>query len=204
MKIYFIRHAHVAYDTELGNRYKVEHYKEHLTPLGWAQALELDYLLDQSKIQFEAIYSSDYCRAVETIVPFSARTKLSIKETAFLRELQVKGKSADFLKMAKQDFNYRNFGGESINEASARLKGFITSLSSQHSATASLILVTHGILLQSLFSTVFNRPEIEPTWPDVYSVGLQGDNFVNLKQETDLVPFNNTKHDRLNLYPEFK
>jgi broad specificity phosphatase PhoE len=120
-EIYIIRHAHVAYDTELSNKYRVPYYKEHLTPLGWAQALELDYLLGKSKLCFDKIISSDYCRTIETITPFAIRTKAAIEENKLLREVKMKEISADYVQKSKIDQDYKNKCGESWNEASARL-----------------------------------------------------------------------------------
>ena len=184
MKIFLVRHAHVGYETELGAKYKAPVYGEHLSPLGWSQSLELDYLLVKSDIQFDALYSSDYCRAIETITPFSTRNKQKVMEFSELREVEI------------------NLGTESFSQASARIKTILIKLSQNHNQNSTILVTTHGILIESFFQTTFGELKNRVLWPDVYSFDLIDGVFSNLHREAYLIPKNQSDHSKLNYYPE--
>ncbi len=184
MKIFLVRHAHVGYETELGTKYKTPVYGEHLSPLGWGQSLELDYLLAKTEVQFDALYSSDYCRAVETITPISLRNKQKITEFSELREVEV------------------SLGAESFSEASTRIKGILIKLSQNHDSNSTILVATHGILMESFFQKTFGELKNRVLWLDVYSLDLIGDVFSNLHRELHLIPENQSDHSKLNYYPK--
>jgi 2,3-bisphosphoglycerate-dependent phosphoglycerate mutase len=198
-ELFIIRHAHVAYKTELGDRYKVQIYEEHLSPLGWAQALELDYLLTQSGLQFEKIYSSDYCRAVETITPFATRNKLVIEENPLLRELKIKGDYNQYFEQSKLNKDFKNDGGQSFNEGALRLNREIELILASFNSKA--ILVTHGVLMEAFIDRYFKKT-FQFGWPDVFKLSLVNNKYISIERVENLVPKNSTDHSKLGFYPE--
>ena len=65
---YFIRHAHSNYTPDEINR--------PLSDKGQASLAQLEFLADKS---ITAIYSSPYCRAIQTVKPLAQSLKLAIQ-----------------------------------------------------------------------------------------------------------------------------
>jgi broad specificity phosphatase PhoE len=197
-EIYIIRHAHVAYDTQLSNKYKVPHYKEHLTPLGWAQALELDYLLGKSGLHFEKILSSDYCRTIETITPYAIRTKTIIHEKTQLRELKMKEDATKHLQKSRANQDYKTEDGESWNEGSVRLHNLIQEELKQ--PFERIAVVTHGILIEA-FIKKYLEQDFRTIWPDVIKLVLKDGKYFSCTRVVNLVPNNASDYTQLGFYP---
>jgi broad specificity phosphatase PhoE len=198
---YFIRHAHVAYRNEIGERYSAGEFKKHLTPLGWAQALELDYLLAKNNVQFTKIFSSDLARAIETITPYSIRYKQQIEEHKLLREVEVNGDVSEFERQVKINPDFKFEGGESWTEAGERASQVVFDELSK--GLDGVVFVTHGILIEVFLNKHFGVC-FETTWPDVIAVtwdsGLGKPTTFERVQR--LIPHNTSDHSKISYYPE--
>ena len=85
---YFIRHAHSIYTPDEINR--------PLSDKGQASLAQLDFLADKS---ITAIYSSPYCRAIQTVEPFAQSLKLAIQTDKRLIERKLSSQA-----ITDQDF----------------------------------------------------------------------------------------------------
>ena len=86
LNIYFIRHCKVDYTPEGMIR-----DQKHLSQEGRQQAIELKKQLQKSKIQFDAIHTSDMIRAIETITPYIIEEKKKIISKPEFQEINVNG-----------------------------------------------------------------------------------------------------------------
>src|SRR5262245_33941461 len=93
-----------------------------LTEQGSAEAERL--VAQLSSLGVDAIYSSPYARAVQTIEPFAAATKLPINIDFRLRERLLSAEPLDdwliHIERSFADFDHRAPGGETLREAQAR------------------------------------------------------------------------------------
>lgn len=202
INLYFIRHAHVAYYTDQGSRYTVPHFKHHLTPLGWAQAIELDYLLAQSGIKFSKIYSSPYARAVETITPFSIRTQKSIEIKWDLREVYTGATYSIWNEKMSQN-PYSHIGdGESKTSVIARFSREIQEILKIANEGDNLIVVSHGAIMECFLEHVFPDQKINMVWPDAYKLVFKHGHFSDFERLESLIPSNISSHKDLNIYPK--
>jgi broad specificity phosphatase PhoE len=202
INLYFIRHAHVAYYTDQGSRYNVPHFKHHLTPLGWAQALELDYLLAESGIKFSKIYSSPYARAVETITPFSIRTQKSIEIKWDLREIYT-GATYNLWDEVMHKNPHDHIGdGESKIGVLARFNREIHEILKIANAGENIIIVSHGAIMECFLEHFFPDQKTVMSWPDAYKVVFKHGHFYDFKKLTELVPQNISTHKDLKIYPK--
>ena len=115
--IYFVRHA----QKDLTNH---DDATRSLTEKGHRDAaLVTAYLADKT---IDAVYSSPYCRAVDTIRPFAEKYGHTIRMDAEFREREINVWFEDFLSFAEkqwQDFDYKTETGESLNMVSRRIAG---------------------------------------------------------------------------------
>lgn len=202
INLYFIRHAHVAYYTDQGSRYTVPHFKHHLTPLGWAQALELDYLLAQSGIKFAKIYSSPYARAVETITPFSIRTQKSIEIKWDLREVYTGASYPIWYDEMIKNPHQRIADGESKTNVIARFSREIHEILKTANPGDDIIVVSHGAIMECFLEHVFPNQKINMVWPDAYNLVFKHGHFSYLKRLESIVPNNISTFKDLTIYPK--
>jgi len=110
-----------------------------LTPEGRSDAESLAEALRGKPI--EAIYSSPYPRARETVEPLAQRLALPIREDADLRERRLGGGSFDDFRAAVRatwdDFSFAHPGGETNVAAQRRVVAVVDRLLAMHPAGAS-------------------------------------------------------------------
>lgn len=152
-----------------------------LTEAGEQQALALaDFFQD---IPVDRIISSDYVRAVASIMPFAKARNLVIEQEPKLRErilaLEPRDDWFDVLRHSFEDASFKLTGAESGVDATARILDVIAQ------TNGPTILVTHGNLLALLLQHVDNLFDFE-TWrnlsnPDVYELTIV-DNLLSAKR----------------------
>ncbi|MEI6426463.1 MAG: histidine phosphatase family protein [Candidatus Absconditabacteria bacterium] len=86
LNIYFIRHCQTDYTPE-----GLIRDEKHLCKDGRQQAIELKKQLQKSKIHFDALYTSDMVRGIETITPYALEEKIKIISKHTLQEINVNG-----------------------------------------------------------------------------------------------------------------
>ncbi|MBP6012907.1 MAG: histidine phosphatase family protein [Alphaproteobacteria bacterium] len=121
-----------------------------LTPQGAADARALtDRLL---QLGIDAVYSSPYLRAVQTIEPFAAKHALPINIEFDMRERRLSAEPLDdWLDHIRQSFanlDHRAPGGETLREAQSRGLAALQRIHMQRPACA--VVASHGNLLASL------------------------------------------------------
>ncbi len=162
--IYIVRHA------------KAEGQPLHasLTAEGEGQAHHLAAFLE--KYPVEAIYSSPYKRALQTIQPFAERTGIPLHEDDRLGERILSSKDLpDWkgkLRESFEDFSLALPGGESNEQAMGRAASFIEDVAKRKEDH--IVVVSHGNLT-TLFLRYFDEKYgfeelFALTNPDVYLV----------------------------------
>ncbi len=148
-----------------------------LTAKGFADARELVRRL--MPLGIEAVYSSPYARAVQTIEPFAAARGLPINIEPRLRERLLSGEAIDdwleHVRLSFDDLDYRPPGGETLREAQTR--GLAALLRIFDDGVSSAAVVSHGNLLSSLLHRMdpqfgFDAWRAMPN-PALYRVRLQ-------------------------------
>ncbi|MBT3336582.1 MAG: histidine phosphatase family protein [Anaerolineae bacterium] len=140
MKIYLVRHAQAEWWKPDQNR--------HLTKQGYEDAKKLSDILQDYSI--DAIYSSPYKRAHETIEPTAARLGLKIRTENDLRERNLGDISTDnFLEAVSktwQDPAFAYPNGERNSAAQKRAVEVVKKLKIKHKKEA-IILSSHGNII---------------------------------------------------------
>lgn len=129
------------------------------------------------EIPIDRILSSDYTRAVASVIPLAEAHQLPIEREPLLRErILSDGPLEDWLTPLRQSFIDPTFklpGAESGEEATQRIMQVIERAQSQH---GSILLVTHGNLLALLLQRLDPKYDFD-TWrtmrnPDVYRLNF--------------------------------
>lgn len=149
-----------------------------LSPAGLQAAQALPARL--ADLRVDAIYSSPYPRARQTVEPLALQRGLPIIEDPALREIALPtlaAKSlAEVMAIRWADFDFSHAGEESSRQAQDRVVGVIHTLVQRHLAE-SIVVATHGNLLALLLHAF--DPAVGPdfwrslTFPDVYELRLQ-------------------------------
>ncbi len=166
-KIYIVRHA----------KAEGQPFHSRLTKEGEQQAHDLASFLENRGIQ--AIYSSPFIRAVQTISPFSERSGLAVHQDERLQERVLSDENfddwEDKLKLSFDDFSLVYSGGESNEQGMQRAVSFINELLNKEEST--VVIVSHGnltTLLLRFFDDTFGFDHLlELSNPDVYVVNLE-------------------------------
>ena len=166
--LYLVRHAH---------SYWTPDEMRPLSLMGLEDARRVANLL--APLRPEAIYSSPYLRARQTVEPLAGELEMSIQEVADLRERTLSEVPVDdwraALKRSWEDFSFACPGGESSGAAQQRAVSACRDLAGRHSQGA-MVLATHGNLLALLMnhydpSVGFDRWNALSS-PDIYRVDL--------------------------------
>jgi len=169
MRLYCVRHGESVANTEniFSNRDPSIHP---LTALGRQQAAGTAEQLAALGVSFDACYSSDLLRAVQTAQIIGERLGLPCEVRRELREHDagdVQGRSdaaawEEYEGLLRRwfrdgDHNAHLDGGESLVELRARFSGFLAWLEALHGPQAVILLVAHGALfLSSIMGLVDN------------------------------------------------
>lgn len=166
LKIILVRHGH---STSNASGTYTGQMDAPLSEIGFAQAAQLaDHLC--KTYQIDAIYSSDLCRAVETVRPTAERLGFDIHRERALRELDT-GKwsgvpyaevreryPADFAAYG-QSIDAPCTGGESIREASKRLLACFEKIAREYDGKT--VLICSHALCSRLFSALAATGRVE-------------------------------------------
>lgn len=162
--IYLVRHAHSP---------RTPDDTRPLSEAGWADAERVASILAPE--QPEAIYSSPYRRARQTVEPLAGLLGLPIQEVTELRERTLSsGPVEDFETAVRDtwnDFSFTHPGGESSTAAQRRVVDILLKLSSSHPVRP-IVVATHGNLL-ALLMNHYNPSVDFDFWkalslPDIY------------------------------------
>jgi 2,3-bisphosphoglycerate-dependent phosphoglycerate mutase len=128
-----------------------------LTVKGFADARDLAQRL--ASLGIDAIYSSPYARAVQTIEPFAATRNLPIFIEPRVRERLLSAQPLDdwldHIRLSFEDFDHRAPGGETMREAQARGLAALQRICDDGATNAAV--VSHGNLLCSLLNRLDRR-----------------------------------------------
>lgn len=123
-----------------------------LTAKGLADARDLVPRL--APLGIDAVYSSPYARAVQTIEPFAAAEGLAINIDYGLRERLLAAEPLDdwleHIRLSFDDFDHRAPGGETLREAQIRGLAVLERIHNDGAKNAAV--VSHGNLLSSLLN----------------------------------------------------
>lgn len=198
-KIYLIRHGE-----SLGNlnRVVLGHTDLPLTEKGRAQAaLTASALAD---VSFDAIYSSDLCRAVETAAPNAAPRNMQVVPVKELRELYFgdweNASVADLLERCPEMYKVAwrgNFGtfiapnGESVVALADRAVSSLEKIAREHD-DGCVLVASHAALIRALWAKISGLEPSEwaekvefPTNASYSVVEFDGERFIPLSYSND-------------------
>jgi len=159
-----------------------DEYTRPLTAKGMRDAQQLCDTLTSTRI--DAVYSSPYLRARQTIEPIALARGLTIETVEDLRErLLSSGDLPDWrtqLKRSWEDFDYAPVGGETSREAQARVVRVLDMVASRHAA-GTVIVASHGNLI-ALALNAFRAGVDYAFWesipmPAVFTLIREGDRW---------------------------
>ena len=125
-----------------------DEYTRPLTAKGIRDAKRMSDLY--ASIRVDAVYSSPYLRARQTIEPIARARGLTIETLGNLRERTLSAAELPnwraHLKRSWEDFDYAVPGGESGRDAEARILRVLDTIASRHLG-GTVILASHGNLI---------------------------------------------------------
>lgn len=183
--VYFVRHAQANYQNH------VDRARE-LTEKGMAdRALVTEFLSDKG---ISCVYSSPYCRAIDTVAPLAQRRGLAVTPVEDFRERSVDDAWIDdfdsFARRQWADFNFKREGGESLSEVQARNIAALNAVVRAHPGEA-VAIGSHGTALSTVihfFNPSFGYAEFEkirPVMPWIAKFTFEGEKFAYM-EEIDL------------------
>src|SRR5262245_61166290 len=112
----------------------------------------------------DAVYSSPYRRAVQTVVPLARRRGLEVREVFELREWPLgtypSASFADAMAASWSNFDLMYPGGESSRVAQARVRDLVDQLAHRHRSQI-VVLASHGNLLALLLNAFDRRVDFD-------------------------------------------
>lgn len=177
-EVVLVRHAHADW---------VADEARPLSSEGWRDAERLVPLLEATAP--DALYSSPYPRARQTIEPLATHLAMPIEEIEGFRERTLAdGAVPDFegaMLASWQDFSLTFPGGESSNEAQERIHTAFWDLVERQPEGAALV-ATHGNVLALLFNRLDSAYHYEfwqsITWPDVFRLSVSAGEVVGVER----------------------
>ncbi len=180
--VYFIRHAQSDQSVH-------DDRTRPLTAAGMQAAAALPGKL--KGIAFDAIYSSPYLRAMQTVTPLAKARRLPILEECDFCERRIGGGWIDnweeYSRCEWADFGCKHEGGESLGEVQARNLAALTRILTAESGHT-VAIGTHGCALSTVLSRFisgFGRDqyvELLPKLPCVYRLTFIGQECIDLKE----------------------
>ena len=177
-RLFLTRHGQTVTNTE--GRF-CGHSETTLTEKGESQARALGARLAKEK--FEAIYTSDFSRALETAALIAGSRAITPRADPDLRELHYgeweleKGNDvfrrwrSQYLLMRHEDPVWRPPGGETVAEVRVRTRSAFDRIVAAHEGKGVLV-VSHGTALNCLVSTLLGMPESHVFRIDIGNCGL--------------------------------
>ena len=194
LNIYFIRHCQTDYTPE-----GLIRDEKHLCKDGRQQAIELKKQLQKSKIHFDALYTSDMVRGIETITPYALEEKIKIISKHALQEINVNGTLhigndilKNFIIESKGNNSFKNPGWETLVGARKRYFSIIEKIIKKHQSW-SILIVTHWLIFREFLKHHFPADPIDQlviSNPDVYKVQVKNNKILSYDREKSLVPEN--------------
>lgn len=142
--VYFVRHAQPNYDNH-------DDLTRELTEQGLADRMKVVAALEDTAV--DAVLSSPYKRAVDTVQPLADAHGLKVETDADFRERKVgDGWLEDFTSFAKQqwaDFDFALEHGESLRQVQGRNLAALTRVLGNY-AGKTVVIGTHGTALSTL------------------------------------------------------
>jgi probable phosphoglycerate mutase len=176
-----IRHGETAWNAQS----RIQgHLDSPLNEEGLAQALMVGERMAHER--FDALYSSDLGRALQTVQPIADRTGHPVVRNPRLRERHLgvfQGLTsaecerlypAEYQRFHARDPDHRVPGGESIRQVFERVSGEFAQLAGQH-PDAVVVVVTHGGILDALYRFARGVPLDQRREFPIYNASL---NFV--------------------------
>jgi probable phosphoglycerate mutase len=198
-QIFLTRHGQTCWNVE---RRMQGQQDSPLTDLGIRQGKALGKYLENEKI--DIIYSSSSLRAVNTAEYIRGKRDIEIIKEDDLREIRLGSWEGLLFTEAEQEYpeqfnNFRNhpelyipYGGETFFDLKERLRNKIDEIITAH-PEKNILLVTHGVVLKTLFAYFKNLPEKEiASSPQPLSAC-----FCEVKKEIngwDVIKWNETEH----------
>lgn len=187
LNIYFIRHCKTDYTPEGMLR-----DQKHLSQEGRQQAIELKKKLQESEIDFDAIYTSNMMRGMETVIPYALEENKKIISRRVLREMKIVGRLHDLYDKSKTNPKFKFPGWESLIEARDRYIHAIDRIIKKHSS-GKVIVVTHWAIFREYLKYYFPNDPIEQliiSNPDVYRVQILDNKIISYDKVEELIPNN--------------
>lgn len=181
--VYFVRHAH--------STYSLDDYNRPLSSEGLLEAGKLGEIFNLRTIHH--IYSSPYCRAIETVQPIAQLKNLPIIEEEHLKERVLSSTSvSDFQKAIESVWENPHLaleGGESNIEAQQRVIPFIQELIRKHE-NENIVIGTHGNILTLLLNYFDPKYGLE-FWnslkmPDIIVTSWKDNRLIEVRRLLDL------------------
>ncbi len=177
-RLFLVRHAHADYRPD------------EMRPLsagGRLDALRVAEILEPESP--EAIYSSPYRRARQTVEPLARRLGLEIRQEPDLRERSMGGlRQQDWetaVRRTWDDFTFAHPGGETNEQALRRAAAVRREVARRH-REGKAVLATHGnllvLLLHGLDATLGFDLWRSLTFPDIYRLDLGARGLVGLQR----------------------
>jgi len=151
-----------------------------LTGDGLRNADELALELDP--YHFDAVYSSPYPRAVQTVTPTARRRSLEVQQLDDLRERRLTATQrddwAELMARGWADPDFAAPGGETGREAQRRAMGVLDLLRARHVTGGRLLVGSHGnlisLILQALEPAVDHDFHLAMPMPAVFHLQHDG------------------------------
>ena len=187
LHIYFIRHCKTDYTPE-----GIIRDEKHLSQEGRQQAIELKKKFQESKLKFDAIYTSDMVRGIETITPYVLEENKKIISRHTLRELRINWELKVLFEESKKNPKFKFSDGESLQEGRSRYLKATKKIIDKHTS-GNIVIVTHGVIFREFLKHYFPQDPIDQlviSNPDIYKINIKNNKIFSYNREESLVPQN--------------
>lgn len=194
LNIYFIRHCKVDYTPE-----GLIRDQKHLSQEGRQQAIELKKNLQTSGLEFDAIYTSDMMRGIETVIPYALEENKKIISRAEFQEVNVNGilEIGDnvlntFLRESRVNTLFKHPSGETLINARKRYIRAIQKIIRKY-PSGNILIVTHGLIFREFLKHYFPKDPIDQlviSNPDIYKVQIKNTKIISYNKVEELIPHN--------------
>ena len=181
--VYFVRHAKPDRSV----------HQDDIRPLTAEGERDAAMLVERfRRIHIDAIYTSPYLRAEQTVLPLAIARGLAIGEVWDFRERKVDDHWIEdwhsFIENQWADRDYKLPGGESLNEVAQRNMAALEPILKKR-AGQTLVIGTHGTALSTILSHCDPARglgafvEMMPKMPHVVRLRFVGDHFIDIRED---------------------
>jgi 2,3-bisphosphoglycerate-dependent phosphoglycerate mutase len=154
LTVLLVRHATPVFPGSSG----LDDYQRPLSPDGMRAVHSLADGLEQLSI--DAVYSSPYARAIQTVQPFAQSRSLEVQTIPDFREHALAGELLpnwrESLEIAWKDFDHRFVGGETMRETQARGWNALERILLEH-PNGTVAIGGHGTIFSLILNTIEPR-----------------------------------------------